>query len=269
VVFWDDKTIHVWGGTFTEPVTRDYRVSICTTCMGRAHDVKVTLPKNLADNADYANVEFVILDYNSPDDLEDWMRRNMREQIESGRVAYYKTTEPTCYSMCHSRNVAFLAATGEVVNNVDADNWTGAGFAAYVNRLANQQPRRAVFAKGRRNLRGRIGFWRDEFIDLLGGYDERFVGRGPDDRDLFNRAVLHGFTLMWFGGGYGTRLLTDRAGDLLLRNYADKHRTGTEKRNERLSKESLSRGESRANAGRRWGAARLVKNFREEIEVGQ
>jgi len=136
-----DRAIRIWDGTFTKRVTRDYRISLCTTCMGRAHDLKVTLPRNLEHNAAYTNVEFVILDYNSRDDLEDWMRRNMMHHIEAGTVAYYKTVEPRYYTLCHSRNVAFLAASGDVVNSVDADNFTGEGFAAYVNRLANQQPK--------------------------------------------------------------------------------------------------------------------------------
>jgi hypothetical protein len=62
--------------------------------------------------------------------------------------------------------------------------------------------------------------------------------------------------------------LTDRQSNLLLRNFAPEHRAGAEKRNKALSKESLSRGQLRANAGRRWGTARLVRNFGEEFVVG-
>ena len=96
------KEVSIWDGNFTAPVTRNYRISLCTACMGRLHDLKQTLPKNIEDNRDYPNVEFVILDYNSDDGLEDWMRRNMMEHIESGLVSYYHTTEPEYFA-----NVAF------------------------------------------------------------------------------------------------------------------------------------------------------------------
>ena len=81
-----------WNGKFELPVTRNYKISFCTTCMGRLHDLKVTLPFNIKDNQDYDDLEFVILDYNSGDNLWDWMKNNMSHEIEIGKVSYYRTT---------------------------------------------------------------------------------------------------------------------------------------------------------------------------------
>ncbi|HUT93886.1 MAG TPA: galactosyltransferase-related protein [Thermoguttaceae bacterium] len=258
------KELLSWDGNFTAPVTRQYRVSLCTTCMGRLHDLRQTLPKNIEDNRDYPNVEFVVLDYNSGDGLEEWMRKQMMEHIESGLLAYYRTTEPRYYSMSHSRNVAFLVAGGDVVNNVDADNWTNPGFAAYVNRLANQCPREAIFAKGKRLLHGRIGFFKDEWI-ALGGYDERLCGYGHDDKDLLYRAWLSGFTLMWYGGAYVGRMKTPRA--MIGARMKNTNWKETEKNNAAISERNLRRERYRANDGSRWGAARVVKDFGRELEV--
>jgi len=260
------KEVLIWDGKLTVPVTREYRISLCTTCMGRLHDLKQTLPKNIEDNRDYPNVEFVILDYNSDDGLEDWMRKSMMQHIESGVVAYYRTTEPKYYSMAHSRNVAFLVAGGDIVNNVDADNWTSTSFAGYVNRLANQCPRKAIFAKGKRMLRGRIGFFKDEWEEL-GGYDERFDGYGHDDKDILYRAWMMGFTLMWYGGDYVARLKTPRA--IKAARMRNKNWRQTEETNKLISEENLRRGRYRANDGLRWGAARVVKNFKEELNMGR
>lgn len=259
-----------------KPIERDYRISLCTTCMGRLHDLALTLPRNLELNADYPHVEFVILDYNSRDGLGDWVRREMSEHLRTGRVAYYRTEEPQYYSMTHSRNVAFKLATGHVVCSVDADNYTldptpaetidsVEGFAAYVNRLANQQSERAFFAKGRRLLRGRLGFFRQEFLDVLGGYDENLQGYGHDDHDLYQRALGLGFTPYFFGGTYVSRIKTPRAHKGA--NMQEKNWRVTESANKARSAESLAQGQFRANVGREWGRARVQKNFSEWIEL--
>ena len=224
-----------------------------------------TLPANLEDNAAYGALEFVLLDYNSPDGLGRIVQDSWMPWIESGRLTYARTTEPQWYSMSHSRNVAFRLARGEIVCNVDADNWTGAGFAAELNRLANLHPERAVFTKGRRLLRGRIAFFKQEWEDLLGGYDEELLGYGHDDRDLVARAEALSFHAAYFGGQYVSRLRTPAAERVA--NMHDKSWKRSEDTNRRLSETKIQAGILKANAGCRWGAARLVKNFTEEIHL--
>lgn len=255
----------IWGGKFTRPVTRNYKISLCTTCMGRLGDLMQTLPVNIGDNADYPDVEFVLLDYNSPDGLGDWVARNMMGLIESGKLVYARTTEPQWYHMAHSRNVAFKLASGEIVCNVDADNWTNAGFATYVNRLANECPEKAAFAKGRQLLRGRVGFFKREWLDLLGGYDESLDGYGHDDEDLLNRAVLQGFRLMRFGGRFVRRICTEK--DVKNANMREKNLRVTEAMNRAMSARNIENGILTSNAGRNWGVATVMKNFREEVSL--
>ena len=122
------------------------RISICTTVMNRLKDLKLTLPKNMADNADYPNLEFVVLDYNSTDGLGEWIKTEMMEYIKSGRLTYARISEPKYFYMAHSRNLAFKIASGEIVNNLDADNFCQKGFAYYINRLAATMPQKAIFA---------------------------------------------------------------------------------------------------------------------------
>ena len=89
----------------------------------------------------------------------------IQEIIEEGILNYYKTTEPEFYSMAISRNIAFKVAQGDIVNNVDADNLVGKGFASFINMLANETPEKAVFTKGKRMMHGRIGFYKKEIGD--------------------------------------------------------------------------------------------------------
>jgi hypothetical protein len=264
----------IWNSEMPRPVERQYRVSLCTTCMGRLHDLEQTLPVNLKLNAGYPGVEFVVLDYNSTDGLEDWMRRNRRAEIESGLVAYYRTTEPRFYSMTHSRNVAFKLATGDIVCNVDADNLTldpstveppAMCFAERLNFLANQIGRRVFFAKSKQLMKGRLGFFRDEFVRELGGYDEELTGYGRDDHDLRDRAWSLGYTLMRFDGPYIYRFKTPA--DTKGANMENKQWRQTERQNAERSAANIAAGRLRANDGKEWGKARVRKNFAEWIEI--
>lgn len=257
------RKVDVWNRNFTLPLKREYSISLCTTCMNRLHDLRQTLPRNLEDNSDYPNLEFVLLDYNSKDGLGDWVRQSLMSYVDSGRLVYARTSEPTAYHMGHSRNVAFKLAKGEIVSNVDADNWTSAGFATVLNRVANQQPERAVFTKSRQRIRGRVGFYKKEWEELLGGYDESLTDYGFDDMDLMHRALLQGFRLMCFGGEYVSRIKTegsDRVANMIVKDWRK-----TEAQNCARSAANIERGILRTNQDRHWGAATVKKNFFEEV----
>jgi glycosyltransferase involved in cell wall biosynthesis len=255
-----------WDRGFHNPITKNYKISICTTVMNRIDNLKYTLPKNIEANSDYNNVEFIILDYNSSDGLGDWIKKEMFNHIKSGKLVYYRTEEPKFFDMSHSRNIAFKVASGDIVNNIDADALSlvtkGEGLASFINRMANQQPKNAIFAKSRQLLRGRIGFYKDEFIDILGGYDENLKGYGHDDANLLHRAWGLGFKLMAYRGGFCG----------IIPNHI-KHQEGnykklwweTEGDNRLISYTNLITKRFKANEGREWGKAKLTKNFKEEI----
>jgi len=260
-----------WDASFQHTITKDYKISFCTTCMGRLYNLKETLPKNIEANKSYHNVEFVILDYNSNDGLWDWVYENMHKEIDSGIVSYYRTTEPKYFSMAHSRNIAFKVATGDIVNNLDADNYTTSSnkasdecLASYINRLANQQHEKVIFAKGKRSMHGRIGFYKKDFIELLGGYDEDLLGYGHDDHDLVQRAWALGFSMFWWGGSYISRIHTSRREK---DSNLERRWKITEDENKAKSSKNLLEGRFKANEGKHWGKAKLIKNFIVEIDI--
>jgi len=249
----------MWDGVLRREVKEFHRISLCTTCMDRLETLRRCLTQNVADNADYPNLEFVVLDYNSRrDDVWGWLSKTFPNELESGRVVYYRTDEPKFYSMTHSRNLAFRLASGTVVNNLDADNFTGKAFATFINFLANECPDKAVFSKGKRLLRGRLGFFKQEFVEQLGGYDEDLQGYGHDDKDLLERAMAMGFTLMWFGGRFVRRIATPNSEK--GRNMCNQRIRETEAANRAISEANLSAGKLRANANRAWGTATVRKN---------
>ncbi|MCB1841172.1 MAG: glycosyltransferase family 2 protein [Alphaproteobacteria bacterium] len=175
------------------------KISFCTTCMGRAHHLKETLPQNIRDNIDgRADVEFVVLNYNSGDDLHEWIMtdRDMARYMEMGVLRYGVTTEPQHFHMAHAKNMAHRMATGDVVCNVDADNFTGTGFADYLARVFREDseivvnPSHIFFhTRGYEDggYYGRVAISRDNFLRLH-GYDENLRGWGGDDTDFLQRA---------------------------------------------------------------------------------
>ena len=83
------------------------QISFCITCMNRLKHLQETLEKNILDNFLVDEVEFVVLDYNSQDGLEEWIAQSMMKYIEMGILVYYRTTEPAYYRRSHSRNMVF------------------------------------------------------------------------------------------------------------------------------------------------------------------
>ena len=248
-----------------EKAKKTYRkISICTTCMDRAHDLKKTLLKNIEDNADYPNIEFVILNYNSKDNLHKFMISNSLKYLNKmGIVKYLITKTPKYYSMSHSRNICFKNASGSIVTNVDADNYTGKNFAHFLNNLAEICPENAFFAKGKRMIHGRIGMYKNEFIEI-GGYNEEFVGYGYDDHDLMIRAMSKGKKLMWWSGiseeNFTERIKTPRS--IVGQNMPNKNWRETEKNNKIISNNNISKGQLVANIGKNWGYVPDLINYK-------
>jgi len=174
---------------------RPLKIAFCTTCKGRAQHVKLTLAKNLEDNDDYEHAVFIVLDYGSNDGLIEHLKEYYQLLIDDGRLVVYSYNTTGAFRMSHAKNMAHrcgLLEGADILVNLDADNYTGPGFASY---LATQ------FAKQGKNsfmwsymvpgvmppgINGRIAMTREAFLKS-GGYDERFSAWGRDDRDLCER----------------------------------------------------------------------------------
>ncbi|MEO6523839.1 MAG: glycosyltransferase family A protein [Mucilaginibacter sp.] len=175
---------------------RDSKISFCTVCMNRAEHLKLTLPANIESNKDYKNIEFLILDYNSEDDVQDFVIKSFPSEIENGKLVYYKTLTPDVFNRSHSRNLSFKLATGEIICNIDADNFTGDGFASFIAQQfkIDSDIFLSAFEKNKSNsgdVLGRICLKKEHFHKLR-GYDERMENHGFEDTDFVNRLILSG-----------------------------------------------------------------------------
>lgn len=178
------------------------RISFCITAKNRTSHIRQTLPRNLSDNIDYPNLVFVILDYCDSDGLLDYLCINHMVDIESGRVVVYSYREPGAFKMAHAKNMAHclgILSGADILVNLDADNYTGRGFARYVaDQMADTQTflwANIIPGQGKqfRGCNGRICVTRDQFI-LSGGYDEKFSTWSPDDKDFNARLIRMGYS---------------------------------------------------------------------------
>lgn len=174
-----------------------HSISFCTVCMNRTMHLKETLRRNILDNIAYEHVEFVLLDYGSRDDLYDWAHKELGPYIAAGRLSYFSTKEPDFFHMSHSKNMALRLATGDILCSVDADNYTGSGFALYVNEAFNREanifmaPPRIGAEKKWWDVQGRVCVRREDFYALR-GYDEKVMDYGYEDQDFKNRLSVMG-----------------------------------------------------------------------------
>ena len=88
--------------------------------MNRLHHLKETLLKNIEDNISYGKLEFILLDYNSSDGLEEWVKSKLAKYIDNGILKYHRTSEPKSFHRSHSRNVALKLGSGDILCNLDA-----------------------------------------------------------------------------------------------------------------------------------------------------
>ena len=170
----------------------NYKISFCTVCRNRLQHLKKTLLKNIEDNIEYPGIEFILLDYNSSDGLEEFAQKELKEYIDSGKLIYYRNDTAPYFHRSHSRNMAFRLATGDILCNIDADNFTGKDFAFYVNAVFNEKENIFLATTGfYKDVLGRIGIRKNDFFKV-GGLDEHMSNYGFEDLDIINRLELAG-----------------------------------------------------------------------------
>jgi N-terminal domain of galactosyltransferase len=238
--------------------------------MGRLEHLKETLPLNLKNNQQTPLVEFVILDYSSPDGLGSWAEAELKEHLSSGRVTYYSVTGFKYFHHAHAKNIAHRLAHGKIVCNLDADNFTGFGFAEYLIRMFSNSERILVRSpKGINGPYGRIALRKIDF-ETIGGYDERMeFGWGFEDDDLIRRAVMSGIEECYIPVE-SPFLTAIQHGDLDRTKFNKiQQKKSAIRRHKLLSSESISRSEFIANMGRQWGTANVTRKFMNYNELQQ
>ncbi len=245
----------------------DPYLSLCTTCMGRIDHLRRTMPENIAA-AEGQAVEFVLLNYSSPDSCDEWVHQTLKHEMALGIVAYYRYDGATQFHHAHAKNLAHRLARGSIICNVDADNYIGQGFAEYLLNAFSIYPNsffRAVpFLEG---IFGRLAFLKSDFY-RLGGYDETLKhGWGWEDEDLILRAKALGLNEMFIEDLAFLRFISHDDGERVKYTSCKIKEDSSEKHRE-MSMESRARGDLIANKGLHWGSGKIIKNFEDWRSAG-
>jgi len=172
------------------------KVSFCITHKNRFHQIAETLTKNLNDNRiDEGRVEFILVDFGSDHDMKNWVADQFSAEISSEYLKFFHTSKLEKWHAPIAKNTAHRLSTGQILVNLDGDNFTGyrGGQFVYEHFMENQHDICCWQFSGRNGdgSFGRIASARDTFFGI-GGYNEELLEMGFQDRDLVRRLEMSG-----------------------------------------------------------------------------
>jgi len=248
-------------------------ISFCMTCMNRLHHVKKTLKAGIFAHKSCEDIEFVLLNYNSQDDLDEWVKKHMMKYIKSGILNYYQMIEfkPNYFDWRHAKNIVHKLGTGDILCNLDADNFADRSNTDYIRNMFRHHKDDDIFLspcwqEKYHGIMGRICLRRDKF-NALQGYNEISEYYGLEDIDIVKRLRLSGSKRQCFNPKPPLRcIMHSDAERLHLSKFAgledDPHIWNMGASIYRRYRKKYG---FQANRGYHWGKAKLIKNFTTEI----
>lgn len=216
----------------------EIQISFCTTCCNRAHQLTQILEENAAIIAADPELEWVILNYNSTDELHDQVMAKLPQL--SPRVIYARVQDGRRWHASVAKNMAHRLGSGNILYNLDNDNrintapedcrrafarssmlhqWSGynrEGQQSSKDITTHFTPPVSVSKlppKGDGSY-GRIASKR-ELFHRLRGYDESFYPMGAQDTDLLLRGHITVDSVPWIPCKPGMSILNTKEESLI------------------------------------------------------
>lgn len=162
-------------------------ISFGTSCMGRLNHLKRTYIRNIETALSYnKEYTFTLLNWNSGDGMDEWVHTHLQEYIGNGVVKYIHTKKPTTFSQAITKNITMKNSTGDIVCNLDADNFLTRKFLEKINEIFKSNTPIIVSGEQQKGIAGRI-VCRKEHLYELKGFDENLKGWGYEDLDFISR----------------------------------------------------------------------------------
>jgi glycosyltransferase involved in cell wall biosynthesis len=238
--------------------------------MNRLEHLKQTFLRNIESSSSYPDVEFILLDYNSTDGLEEWAKNNLSVHIESGKVVFVQTKEPKYWVAAHAKNIAHKVATGDILCNIDSDVLIPNKFCEYI-REAFSSDRKIVMAfdsqdqYGNDGCAGVVAATRKDFYSV-NGYDESIrLGWGCDDTNYQFRVRMNNELFLFVPPKFC--LCIPHSNELRTQNCQLKDIDTTKELSINICEDTAASKEYVANKSVEWGKANLLKNFSEQISI--
>jgi glycosyltransferase involved in cell wall biosynthesis len=239
--------------------------------MNRLHHLAYTLLFNLKA-ASSIDSEIILLDYGSTDGLVEWIQNNwdqFQNFSQSGRFRFFRTSEPKYFFAAHAKNVAHKAASGDILCNIDADNYLIPGFPEFLlNEFSKEKqiivPSFPQDPDGNHGTCGKIAVTKEIFYSV-NGYDEsQNQGWGWDDTNFQFRARMHNNLQIVSCPIFFNKSIS-HSNDERVANYPNKNIIETQEMS--VINLNLIHQEKKyvANLDKDWGQAILVENFKKNF----
>jgi hypothetical protein len=148
---------------------------------------------------DYPYIEVIVVNYNSPDKLHDWLIDEFPDQIAMGKLVEVYVPETLYFHHAHSRNVGLRHAIGDWVLYIDADVRPNSTLVSYlVRRVAPILDIFAMPGPGVSRDAASVMFVKRDDLVRLGGFMEQLEGWGYEDGDMRDRLFLLGKEMFSF-----------------------------------------------------------------------
>ena len=227
-------------------------ISICIPCHNRTYDLKKIMPSLIKAANASPPVEIMILDYNSPDDLEKYIEEVKETTYFEGRsrLTYAKYTGRDYYHMAHARNLSVLSSTGEHIIVSCADIILSENYFKVVREMLAEGD--YVWLSSNLRFVGVFVCRREEFV-AAGGFDERFEFYGKEDKDIVLRLERRGGKTARVPSGM-LKLIPTPKEEKFNDNYRlHLSRKETKKRAKPIYEENIRNQVLVANKGKEWG----------------
>lgn len=165
-------------------------ISICSQIKNRLYQFKQTFNHNLIEINKYNNVDWIIVDIQSDDGLDSFLK-DFLSKYNKNNIHYYKILDDIPYSIPIAKNFSTRLSNSDFLFNLDIDN--------YIDNIIDN----ILFLKNntgikcntiRKGVYGRIGC-HSEYMKTIGGYDESFLPAAGHENDLINRLTNIGYDL--------------------------------------------------------------------------
>jgi hypothetical protein len=243
-------------------------LSFCQFSTNRLFHARYTLPYNLALCERILKplgirYEFVFLNYNSKDSLDEWIHLHHQSDMDSGVLKYFHTKEPRFFHMAHAKNSSAKLAQNDVLVWVDCDHYLSIYYLYHLIHWQYGAILNVVYIPpwidGRR---GRVAVDRDVFYHVQ-GYDEHLNDSwGFEDDDFIMRVLSAGYrsrTIHPFLIGQ----IIDHDDEVRVQNMVNNRSIGERsvflKEAQEKSYQNLREGRLIANLNQPWGALADVK----------
>lgn len=242
------------------------KISFCTTCMNRLFHLKETYLRSI-NNTSYKNKEFILLNYGSEDDIDQWVQENLNYYIKNNLVKYYKTSEPKYWFAAHAKNIAHKLASGDVLVNLDCDNILLENYCEYLVESFQEE---VIVASDPCDNNGNLGTCgliasKKEHFYSVNGYDEEFnVGWGMDDTNYQYRCRMKN-NLKLVVQDKKFNCCISHNNEIRTKNCKNKNIIETKNISEQNLYKIAIEKDYIANKNKEWGKANLLKNFNEYI----